>query len=511
MKNKGFTLVELLAVIVVLAVISLISVPMILGVVEEAKKSSFKDSVLSAFDAVEYYVIDNDLGDVPENGIAANLLKMKNNNFESGRFIKNIDGNLIAEFVSDGKYCATGPLTNLNISKGECEISAPSVAVEVNGKESTITIIDENGIVAYAVTTNSEEPEEWTDIEETTRLEQNLTADSPGTYYIHVRNKYGKKITKEYVVEESAFCAYELGTEWVFDYTGGEQEFVIPCSGTYKLETWGASGGGWDETFHGGYGGYSTGNINVRTNEKIYVNVGGKGTQLGGIVTGSGGYNGGGSVLNTWSDGNEQRTTGGGATHIATRSGELFSLEDYKGEYIENKKIYDSNVILIVSGGGGGAGVNAAILGSAWAIGGSGGGFIGGAGSGINYQTVCNSTGGSQFDGGTSNVNQTVGSFGNGGICNVDPASGGGGGFYGGACSLRGASGGSGYIASSNLTNKSMYCYDCGESQEEATKTISTTGENADRDSCPNGYSSDPISNCAKSGNGYAKITYIGY
>ena len=58
MKNKGFTLVELLAVIVILAVISLIATPMILGVVEEAKKSSFKDSVLSAFDAVEYYDIE---------------------------------------------------------------------------------------------------------------------------------------------------------------------------------------------------------------------------------------------------------------------------------------------------------------------------------------------------------------------------------------------------------------------------------------------------------------------
>ena len=28
-----------------------------------------------------------------------------------------------------------------------------------------------------------------------------------------------------------------------FDYTGSEQEFTVPCNGTYKLETWGASGG----------------------------------------------------------------------------------------------------------------------------------------------------------------------------------------------------------------------------------------------------------------------------
>lgn len=33
---------------------------------------------------------------------------------------------------------------------------------------------------------------------------------------------------------------------------------------------------------------------------------------------------------------------------------------------------------------------------------------------------------------------------------------------------------GSGYIGNSQLTNKTMYCYNCEESTEESTKTIST-------------------------------------
>ena len=45
MKKKGFTLIELLAVIVVLAVIALITTPVILGVIEKAKKGAFKNSV----------------------------------------------------------------------------------------------------------------------------------------------------------------------------------------------------------------------------------------------------------------------------------------------------------------------------------------------------------------------------------------------------------------------------------------------------------------------------------
>ena len=76
---------------------------------------------------------------------------------------------------------------------------------------------------------------------------------------------------------------------------------------------------------------------------------------------------------------------------------------------------------------------------------------------------------------------------------------GGGGGFYGGKnSSINGGAGGSGYIGNTLLTEKSMYCYDCTESSEESTKTISTT--------CT---SETPTANCAKQGDGYARITLI--
>ena len=43
-----------------------------------------------------------------------------------------------------------------------------------------------------------------------------------------------------------------------------------------------------------------------------------------------------------------------------------------------------------------------------------------------------------------------------------------------------------------------MYCYECEESNDTSTKTISTT--------CMN---ESPVENCAKEGNGYARITLV--
>ena len=55
--NKGFTLVELLAVIVILAIIALIATPIILGVIDTAKKGSAEASALAYVKAVEDQII----------------------------------------------------------------------------------------------------------------------------------------------------------------------------------------------------------------------------------------------------------------------------------------------------------------------------------------------------------------------------------------------------------------------------------------------------------------------
>ena len=268
-----------------------------------------------------------------------------------------------------------------------------------------------------------------------------------------------------------------------FGYTGGEQTFVAPVSGTYKLETWGAQGGSSIMNGNllelGGSGGFASGFAILSKNDVVYLNVGGTGsTAVKGQDT-AGGYNGGGS--GTWDNNISEINTnqsetgggGGGATHIATKSGLLNSLENYK------------NSIYIVSGGGG--------AGNFSQHGGSGGGFIGTQGENFS------GTGGTQISGCD---------FGKGcdgtGIGYSNGVSGGGGGFYGGNINSadgkdsNAGGGGSGYIGNSLLTNKVMYCYNCEESNEESTKTISTTCSEE-----------TPTVNCSKKGNGYARITLV--
>ena len=63
MKRKGFTLIELLAVIVILAIIALIATPMILGVIEKARKGASEQSALGYIDAVEKQVAINQVKD----------------------------------------------------------------------------------------------------------------------------------------------------------------------------------------------------------------------------------------------------------------------------------------------------------------------------------------------------------------------------------------------------------------------------------------------------------------
>ncbi len=283
-----------------------------------------------------------------------------------------------------------------------------------------------------------------------------------------------------------------------FDYTGGEQTFTAPYDGKYKLETWGAQGGTIinkinNNEYYGGYGAYSIGNINLKKDSILYINVGGKGKQClnyGSTTAGEitcpndGGYNGGG-FTRQYTD-STYYGSGGGATHIATQSGLLYTLENSK------------NSILIVSGAGGGASAYSNV--DYAANGGSAGGYVGSSGLIEKLDRLSNCTGGTENKAGTgTGSGASDGSFGHGADHTAYVGPGAGAGYYGGGTSEIVSCGGSGYIGKSSLTDKHMTCYNCETSNEESTKTISNT--------CA---SETPTPDCSKIGNGYARITYLG-
>ena len=287
-----------------------------------------------------------------------------------------------------------------------------------------------------------------------------------------------------------------------FESINGEQTFIAPISGTYKLEVWGASGGTVSQSYRGGYGAYSTGDIHIDENQVLYINIGGVGEVTSSAIDqiAQGGYNGGGSGANYSLQAGRVAGDGGGATHIAFVSGKLASLEKYKGSLSDDGKYYVSNDIVIVSGGGGGSWYFPTDVNYHTVTPGDAGGIQASNSVAWTEQAYgyVYASGGTQI--GTGTQYATVkGGFGEGASRTNYITAGGGGGFFGGNAGDLVGAGGSSYIANPLLTNKSMYCYNCQESSEESTKTISTT--------CVN---ETPTEDCAKIGNGYARITYIG-
>lgn len=366
--------------------------------------------------------------------------------------------------------------------------------VQVNGSEyANIKVIDdnirlvgdaENEYITYVKlggTFNEPGYISESGVVPTITWEPAFSSYTEGTYYVYY-DFNGKILRRKVQV---------LELDKTFDYTGSEQTYTVKLDGKYKLEVWGAQGGSYNSEYYGGYGGYSVGTVELKKNQMIYVYVGGQGTILNDNSDYiPGGFNGGGRGANK--DANVISTSGGGATHVATKSGLLSSLEGYKDN------------ILIVSAGGGGTSYQS---GTYSGVGGSGGGYIGS--DGTNTMTDYKpGAGGTQSSGGNSGGgvanNQergTSGSFGQGGNGNYYSGGGGAGLYGGGASNQSGAGGGSSYIGNSLLSDKSMYYYcssSCNTSTATSTKTVSTTcvDETAKK-------------NCAKLGNGYVKITYI--
>ena len=240
-------------------------------------------------------------------------------------------------------------------------------------------------------------------------------------------------------------------------------------------------------SYAGGLGSYSTGIIELKTNDTLYIYVGSQGTDAKDASTGSaGGYNGGGKggdESNYSSSGsNEPGPGGGGATDIR-----YFDNTEITEDVLVWNSSLGLNSRIMIAGGGGGGYFDT--------VGGIGGTLIGGIGiysGNINAALIASQTAGGNFGIGT------VGAISTGG------GGGGGGGYYGGGgggsdnSQVSGSgSGGSSFISGYAGVNAITSSTD----RTHTNNTLHYSGKY---------FINGKMQGGVNSGNGKAKITYLG-
>lgn len=259
---------------------------------------------------------------------------------------------------------------------------------------------------------------------------QNVTLDDIENVDIKIRSTYPYE--KEIVFTISIIEK----TVWNYEFVNNSQTFTVPISGYYKIELWGAQGGGATE-YTGGKGAYTCGTIYLEDNTKLYVYVGESGINTEKIV-----FNNGSSVWKIYD--NAVAFPGGGSTDIRINNGEWDDFNSLKSR-------------IMVAGGGGGTQTYYQNISGANA-----GGLIGYSGS-VSGNDGRIATGGTQTSGGnnglgmhaTENEVREYNGFGKV-ICSKGEMAKGGNGYYAGGNGAHGdgtvgsGAGGSSFISGHN-------------------------------------------------------------
>ncbi len=131
-KNKGFTLVELLSVIVILAVILVIAVPQIMSVIESARKGSIESTAkLIAEGAEREYTNRKILGKDTNNIECSDVSSMNSNDYGTCVITFDNRGKATVKVTGKGKfegYTCNGDSINMECVKGEIPGSAETAA-----------------------------------------------------------------------------------------------------------------------------------------------------------------------------------------------------------------------------------------------------------------------------------------------------------------------------------------------------------------------------------------------
>ncbi len=120
--KKGFTLVELLGVIILIGIVILIAVPIMNNSTDKSELSAFKTSVNNVVTELERYVVENrNLEKNVEMDIPYNKLELSTDSVYDGTFIIDSNGNVKVDKITDGKYCIVSYSLRGKLDVAKCD------------------------------------------------------------------------------------------------------------------------------------------------------------------------------------------------------------------------------------------------------------------------------------------------------------------------------------------------------------------------------------------------------
>jgi len=134
MSKKGFTLLELILVVLVLSIAFILAIPIIIKIIDYSKYNTFITGVKNTIDGIDLYIAKNDFVNIPEEGLYITEFKndiIKNNYYDSGIIVRRKEQTEVIN-LSQGNFCAKGTKMNLITTDKGCGALDETKPIKVN-------------------------------------------------------------------------------------------------------------------------------------------------------------------------------------------------------------------------------------------------------------------------------------------------------------------------------------------------------------------------------------------
>ncbi len=188
MKNKGFTLVELLAVIAILAILITLVLPNVIKIFNDSKKDVFLSEAKNIYkEANRKFVNERVKGNVVSNITKENnKLSLSSDNDIDYKIRLDEDGHIIKFQVSNSSYCISGKYSDVNditiddVHDGECNVKYCKTTS--SSTEFTDEFYTYKYKKKYANNTWQDQPEDGWGVILTNKNSKDPVTDIPCTY-----------------------------------------------------------------------------------------------------------------------------------------------------------------------------------------------------------------------------------------------------------------------------------------------------------------------------------------